>query len=278
MINETGCEILIISDFPLWEVLVRNMLDRGGCPSDEVYVANGDQGLLIARHHPPDLVIAYLWTLHLDGYEACRQLRALPGLQSVPVLLQGSVSPSVVYPEAQQAGAVGYLRQPVKVEGLVAARQAVLRGETYYPPGPYESMHWETSIGDGEREGHVLIIDTEPEQGDLIQMILGRGRDDRVRYAHGGRRGMRAASSDPPDLIIVNEMMEGMSGLDICRQIQADPILAEVPVLLQTAWEQNRSYPKARACGVQGCLTLPYTPPELVAARDALLRGETYYP
>ncbi|HET91252.1 MAG TPA: response regulator [Chloroflexi bacterium] len=267
-----GCQILIISDFPLWEVMVRNMLDRGGCPDDEVYFATGDQGLLIARHHPPDLVIAYLWTLHLDGYEVCRQLPALP------VLLQGAISPALVYPQARQAGAAGYLRQPVTVEELVAARRAVLCGAPHYPPGPSRPMQWETPIQDEERGRRILVIDTDPEQGDLIQMILGRGRDDQVQYAHGGRRGVAAASADPPDLVIVNLMMGGMSGLEVYQRLAAAPTLARIPVLFQTAWEQERSYSKARECGARGCLTLPCDPQELVAARDALLRGETYYP
>jgi len=276
--SETGsCQVLIISNFPTWEVIIGNMLARGGYPDDTVsFASSGYEGLIVARQASVDMIIYHLWTLDLAGYEFCQQARTLPVLRNLPVLLQGSLSPVLVYPDAQRVGASGYLRQPVGMKDLVAARLAVLRGETYYPPGPYESMEWETPT---DKEGHrVLVIDDKPDIGDVIQIVLGRGRNDQVRFAHGGRRGVAAAEQDPPDLILLNITLPDSDGSEVYHQIRAVPALKHVPVLVQTAWDQGRSYPEAQRLGAAGCLTLPIGPQELLAARDAALEGRTYYP
>jgi DNA-binding response OmpR family regulator len=277
MDRAASCQMLIISNFPSWEVFIGNMLSREGHPDDEVcFASSGHEGLLVARQAPLDIIIYYLWTLDLNGYEFCQQIKTVPALQNMPVLLQGALSPTLVYPEAQRVGAAGYLRQPVEAKDLVAARDAVLRGDTYYPPGPYGPMAWETPTD--EKGRRVLVIDDKPGIGDLIQTILGRGRNDEVRYANGGRRGLTAAKQDPPDLIILNTTLPDSSGLRVYRQLRAMPILEQTPVLFQTAWDPARSHPEAQRLGAAGCLTLPIGPHELLAARDAALEGETYYP
>jgi CheY-like chemotaxis protein len=276
--SETGsCQVLIISNFPYWEVIIGNMLARGGYPEDVVsFASSGYEGLIVARQAPVDMIIYYLWTLDLAGYEFCQQAQTLPALRNLPVLLQGALSPVLVYAEAQRVGASGYLRQPVGVKDLVAARLAVLQGETYYPPGPYDPMEWETPT---DKEGHrVLVIDDKPDIGDVIQVVLGRGRNDQVRFAHGGRRGVAAAGQDPPDLILLNITLSELDGSEVYQQIRAVPALERVPVLVQTAWDQGRSYPEAQRLGAVGCLTLPLAPEEILAARDAALGGDTYYP
>ena len=74
----------------------------------------------------------------LDGSEVYRRLRMVSALQNVPVLFQSPRSPETVYPEAQRLGAVGFVRQPYGPQELLAARDAALRGDTYYPPLPEE--------------------------------------------------------------------------------------------------------------------------------------------
>ena len=107
-----GCQILVASDFPSWESCTNSMLKRGGRSLDEVrFVDSGAKALTLVQASPPDLIIYYLWTFDLSGYEFCRRLNAVSALGKL-TLLQGSVSPQLVYPEAKRAGAAGYLRQP----------------------------------------------------------------------------------------------------------------------------------------------------------------------
>ena len=103
------CRILVISGYD-WKPNIRNRLDLGGYTGDELrFASSGLQGIADAEKDPPDLIIYSLSTLDLDAYEFCRKLQWTPALQDVPVLLVGWISPTVVYPQAQRAGASGYL-------------------------------------------------------------------------------------------------------------------------------------------------------------------------
>ena len=127
--------ILIIDDFDDSANLVKLILTRK-C-SDEVYIAtSASQGLSMASQEKPDLIIVRIMMSEMNGYEVCCQLKAIPVLQSIPVLLQAAMDPKRVYSEAQRVGAAGYLYQPFSPQEVIAARDALLRGDVYYPPVP----------------------------------------------------------------------------------------------------------------------------------------------
>jgi DNA-binding response OmpR family regulator len=79
-------------------------------------------------------------------------------------------------------------------------------------------------------------------------------------------------------LILLNITLSELDGSEVYQQIRAISALEQVPVLVQTAWDQGRSYPEAQRLGAVGCLTFPLAPQEILAARDAALEGRTYYP
>jgi CheY-like chemotaxis protein len=134
----SGHKILIIDDEPGTADLVKLILTRK-C-SDEVSVAaSASQGLSIAEQEQPDLIIVRIMMYEMNGYEVCRQLKAIPRLQDIPVLLQAAMDPKRVYSEAQRVGAAGYLYQPYSPQEVIAARDALLRGDVYYPPLPEEN-------------------------------------------------------------------------------------------------------------------------------------------
>jgi DNA-binding response OmpR family regulator len=76
-----------------------------------------------------------------------------------------------------------------------------------------------------------------------------------------------------PDLVILDLMMPGMSGLEVCRFIRADPELTGTPVILLTARAQAADIEAGKAAGVDEYLTKPFSPREL-AVRVSSLLGE----
>jgi DNA-binding response OmpR family regulator len=83
-----------------------------------------------------ELIILDLMMPDLPGYEVFRRLHANPVLRKVPVLLLTVIPPQMVYPKAQQLGIAGYICKPFEFETLLTARDALLRGETFYPSLP----------------------------------------------------------------------------------------------------------------------------------------------
>ncbi len=135
MDETTGCRVLVIDDMREMEEMMCLLLAHKR--NDQVtFARNGRQGLALAEQAPPQLVILDLMMPDLHGYEVFRRLKAMPALQNVPVILLTVLPSPMVYPEAQRLGIAGYICKPFDFEDLLAARDAVLRGETYYPPLP----------------------------------------------------------------------------------------------------------------------------------------------
>jgi CheY-like chemotaxis protein len=269
-----GARLLAVSDFD-WESNLRRRLELADHGGDEVrFVASGSEALAAAERDRPDLIIHDLYCLDMDGCEFARKLQWIPSLKTVPILLVGWISPIILYPRARRAGASGYLYGAVYSQGLVNARRALLHGQTYFPPLPRDAGSTEAPAGEEGR--NILVIDDTPMMAELVHMTLGRERNDAVRYAGSGPRGLEAATQNPPDLIILDIMMPGWDGFETHRRLSMAVGLEKVPVLFQTAYAS--AFQRARTHGAAGCLLSPYRAEELLAARDATLRGERYEP
>jgi DNA-binding response OmpR family regulator len=117
----------------------------------------------------------------------------------------------------------------------------------------------------------------DPGMNELIRLILERQRDH-VRCTSDGHMGLSAAEQDRPDLIIIYLWTTGLDAFEFYRQAQASPTLRDIPILFYGGMAPEEAYPMIQPIGAQGYLCEPFTREELVAARDALLRGETYFP
>ena len=129
-----GCKVLVIDDEPGLGDLIELIFHRRG---DQVRTTLDEhKGLVLAEQDPPDLILLDSEFLKDEVYQ---QFKRLPALQNVPILFLDAKSPHMVYRQAQRLGAAGYLCKPFGPQDLLAARDAVLRGETYYPPLPEQT-------------------------------------------------------------------------------------------------------------------------------------------
>ena len=137
-----GCRVLVIDDMREMEEMMCLLLAHER--DDRVtFARNGQQALTLAEQDPPQLVILDLMMPDMNGYEVFRRLKAIPSLQNVPVILLTVLPSPMVYPEAQRLGVAGYICKPFEFQDLLAARDAVLKGETYYPPLPVKQKRLE---------------------------------------------------------------------------------------------------------------------------------------
>lgn len=133
-----GCRVLIIDNEPMSAQLLDLILTRHR--NDQVIVApSGLEGLAIAEEVKPDLIIVRIM-MNPDGFEICRQLKQMPTLANVPVLLQAAMAIERVYPTAKEIAAAGYLYQPFTPDVLIEARDTVLQGGAFYPM-PYPPQY-----------------------------------------------------------------------------------------------------------------------------------------
>ncbi len=111
----------------------------------------------------------------------------------------------------------------------------------------------------------ILVADDTPENIDLLSALL--RQDYRVKVATSGEKALAIVNStEPPDLILLDIMMPGMNGYDVCRRIKANPDRRGIPIIFVTAMTSIEDERLGLEIGAVDYITKPISPP-IVAAR-----------
>ena len=109
----------------------------------------------------------------------------------------------------------------------------------------------------------VLAVDDTPENLDVVKGIL--TPEFTVRAATSGKMALKIIEKQQPDIILLDIMMPGMSGYDVCELLKADPSTRDIPVIFLTAMEQTTDEAKGFELGAADYITKPVNPPILEA-------------
>jgi two-component system phosphate regulon response regulator PhoB len=121
----------------------------------------------------------------------------------------------------------------------------------------------------------ILVIEDEPDILEVIQYNLER-EGHRVVSCRDGEQGLRRIRADDPDLVILDLMLPGLDGTEVCRRVKADPVTSTIPILMVTAKSEESDVVLGLGLGADDYLTKPFRPRELVArVKVALRRGRT---
>ena len=115
---------------------------------------------------------------------------------------------------------------------------------------------------------HVLLIEDEPNIAEAIRFLLTR-EGLRVSHAADGAAALVLLRQDPPDLVILDHMLPGMSGLEILTAVRADPESRNLPVMMLTARGRDREM--AEEAGADRFMTKPFSNAEILAEVRAML-------
>jgi len=116
----------------------------------------------------------------------------------------------------------------------------------------------------------VLLIEDDDAQRFVASFAL-RKAGHEVREAPDGPRGVAAAREEPPEVIVCDVMMPGMTGYEVVAELRNDPQLKTVPFILLTAMADRKHMRQGMTAGADDYLTKPYRPDELCEAIDAVL-------
>lgn len=109
----------------------------------------------------------------------------------------------------------------------------------------------------------VLIVDDEASLRLLISATL-EDNDFEISEAEDGISGLEMARKYLPDLIILDMMMPGITGLEVCQKLKSDPVTSGIKILLLTAKGQQRDRDAAWEAGVDFFLAKPFSPSKLL--------------
>lgn len=93
----------------------------------------------------------------------------------------------------------------------------------------------------------------------------------RVLIAADGPAGIETATRERPDLILLDVMMPGMTGLDVCRRLRTQPALRDTPIVLLTASDDPDLGAKARDAGATSSMRKPYGPGNIISTIEQAL-------
>lgn len=120
----------------------------------------------------------------------------------------------------------------------------------------------------GERR--LLVADDDRDIRELVAFKLEQAGFV-VETAEDGLSALTAALARPHDLVVLDVMMPGLSGLDVTRQLRADERTATVPIILLTARAQEADVEGGFAAGVDDYVVKPFSPRELLSRVHAVL-------
>jgi two-component system phosphate regulon response regulator PhoB len=117
----------------------------------------------------------------------------------------------------------------------------------------------------------ILIIEDEPDIVELLQYNLER-EGFRVATAQVGESGLSLARSKKPDLILLDLMLPGTDGLDVCRSLKQDPATRDTPLIMVTAKGEESDVVLGLEMGADDYVPKPFSPREVLARVRAVLR------
>ena len=136
---------------------------------------------------------------------------------------------------------------------------------SFRPPDPVDNLEQQPrTVADPPT---ILVCDDDPSLRELVRAVLG----PRYRFveAADGKEALTAMRELSPDLIVLDVMLPGLSGIDVLEAIRADDELRGTPVVVITAW--SHAEVEAWTAGADRFVSKPFDPDELSRAVEELL-------
>ncbi|CAN5404350.1 hybrid sensor histidine kinase/response regulator [soil metagenome] len=128
-----------------------------------------------------------------------------------------------------------------------------------------------TTAAGSRRAPLILVVDDNPLNVEPLCDLL-EAMGYRVAEAYNGAAALQAVQENPPDLILLDIMMPGMNGFEVCRRLKGDPHSAKIPVVFVTALAETEDKVAGIDAGGDDFLTKPFNRPLLLARIRSLLR------
>ena len=110
----------------------------------------------------------------------------------------------------------------------------------------------------------MLIVDDEESILTLLSAIFSHIDDYTILCARDGEEALKVVRADNPDIILLDNRLPGISGLDVCGKVKSDPATSHAKILILSCQGQNFDWQKARELGADGYISKPFNSTALV--------------
>lgn len=216
---------------------------------------SGAKALELARRQPPpDLILLDIKMPGMDGYSVLAALKIDPATAEIPVIFVTALAEAADEARGLVLGVADYITKPVNPDLLKTriATQLELKRYRSHPVTFDIAAH-----ADPAHPPSLLVVDDIPEN---IHELLEALKDDyRIMVARSGAKALEAVQcAAPPDLVLLDIMMPGMDGYEVCRRIKATPGGNRIPVIFVTVVDATQEKVKGFALGAADYITKPF--------------------
>ncbi|HWW68477.1 MAG TPA: EAL domain-containing protein [Duganella sp.] len=222
---------------------------------------SGEKALALARRMPrPELILLDIKMPGMDGYTVLSHLKSSPETADIPVIFVTAMGDAADVAMGLELGVADYLTKPIDPELLL------LRVNTQLMLRRYRE---DTVLFQGELEQPgvvptVLVVDDVPENvhgllevlRDHYRVILASSGEKVIELMHG---------SGAPDLVLLDIMMPGIGGYEVCKYIKAMPERSRIPVIFVTVAATREDKLKGFELGAADYITKPFDVDEVRA-------------
>ncbi|MEM8614214.1 MAG: response regulator [Cyanobacteria bacterium P01_H01_bin.105] len=200
--------VLVIDDDDDAREILRRSLDEAGY--DVVCAASGEQGLALASELIPDAITLDVMMPQMDGWSVLRQLKEMPVISEIPVILLSIVDDR---PMGHSLGAADYLTKPIDRKRLLSVLETHLSNQN---------------------SPTILVVEDDVNAREIMGRFLQR-QDWTVELASNGREALQYLDENLPNLIVLDLMMPEMDGFEFIQVLRQNSNWQNIPVIVVTA-------------------------------------------
>lgn len=248
---------------------------------DVLMASRGEEGVQLARREKPDLILMdVMMPGGIDGYEACRRLKALPETRHIPVVILTTLDDRNNRVRGLQAGAEEFLTKPIDDIQLMARVKSLLSLKVVTDELRAREANGRKmgAIDDDTRPdpieqhrvfaGNVLVVDDNPTQIKRIQNAL--GVEHRVTVLGDSE------AAPPPDLAVVSVYAKSFDGFRVIARMRSGEATRHLPILAVVDPDDRQRSVRALELGAHDIILRPIDEEEIIARARTLMRRKRY--
>lgn len=267
--------LLIVDDQTTFRQTLKSILIELGFSSVE-QASSGREAVLILKKQAIDCVISDWNMPGMDGLELLQWVRNNPATSQIPLMLLTANASRTSIEAALQHGVNDYLIKPFTMQHFAVRLLRVLQHKGRIAPRPAAAVQNRPVIGEvdlncEERRSSILIVDDAKENIEIAASIL--EKDYQIKVALSGDKALEIANSNsPPNLILLDVVMPGMDGFEVCQKLQANKSTRNIPVIFMTSKDQPDDIAAGLEFGAVDYVVKPVHPTVLRARVRSHLR------
>jgi two-component system cell cycle response regulator len=274
-----SARILVVDDLEANRRLLEAMLSADYY--DVLLASAGEEGVQLARREKPDLILMdVMMPGGIDGFEACRRLKAHPETRHIPVIILTTLDDRENKVRGLSAGAEEFLTKPIddvqlmaRVKSLLSLKVVVDELRAREASGKRLGVIGEELRPDPLDQhrlvaGNVLVVDDNANQIRRIQAAL--GVEHRVSVLGGEE------TAGPPDLVVVAVTAKSFDGFRVIARMRSGEPTRHLPILAVVDPDDRKRTLRALELGAHDVIMRPIDEEEIVARARTLMRRKRY--